>query len=253
MLPSTRFAATLDFFTPQEHLNVWPLTIWERNNLHQDGNCSSCVVMMSFSFSFLTLTFILIFPRTHRVSDSSETRPKLPTLIHPSHAGDARCGCRSPAWRDQPRSITNAPCWTFTVPEVIIHSSFKFLPVRPWNIHRPSLPSQTRCRVVSQPPCCESQLFQTHIYNFIHTVPHHPPLTLNLLILSFCVFVTYHQTYWILHDRPFWWGGGEKRHALKAGADSDFSQGVVGNLPSHILSVSTHPSFSTSFLSYCSF
>ena len=49
---------------------------------------------------------------------------------------------------------------------------------------------------------------------------------------SVFLFVTYHQTYWILHDRPFWWGGREKRHALKSSTDSDFSQWVVGNLHS---------------------
>lgn len=66
-----------------------------------------------------------------------------------------------------------------------------------------------------------------------HTVSPPPSFSFHFLISSFlCFFVTYHQTYWILHDRPFWWGGRQKRHALKAGADSHFSQGVVGNLHS---------------------
>lgn len=123
------------------------------------------------------------FLSTHRVSDSSETRPQLPTLIHPPHDKDARCGCRSPAC-DPPRSVTNSPCWTFTVPEMIVHSGdvgCKFLPVRPWNMEQPSLPSQTRCRV--------ALWVLTHIYNVIHTCP--PPPSFNFdsshfILLCFC-------------------------------------------------------------------
>lgn len=67
-----------------------------------------------------------------------------------------------------------------------------------------------------------------------YTVSQHPLLAFTFSFHPFCVFffVTYHQTYWILHDRPFWWGGRQKRHALKAGAGSHFSQGVVGTLQS---------------------
>lgn len=74
-----------------------------------------------------------------------------------------------------------------------------------------------------------------NIYHHTYTVSHHPLLAFTFSFHPFCVFfffVTYHQTYWILHDRPFWWGGRQKRHALKAGAGSHFSQRVVGNLQS---------------------
>lgn len=59
----------------------------------------------------------------------------------------------------------------------------------------------------------------------------------------FVFFVTYHQTYWILHDRPFWWGGRQKRHALKAGADSHFSQGGLWVTFTHFLGFDPTPLF----------
>lgn len=72
-----------------------------------------------------------------------------------------------------------------------------------------------------------------HLSPYTHCFPP-PSVSSHFLMSSFLCFffVTYHQTYWILHDRPFWWGGRQKRHALKAGAGSHFSQGVVGNLQS---------------------
>lgn len=52
-------------------------------------------------------------------------------------------------------------------------------------------------------------------HNQMPTPPSFTRLSLNPLISLFKEFVTYHQTYWILHDHPFWRRRREKRDELK--------------------------------------